>query len=155
MRIIEITKLFKLPKEIKRVKNNQNLTIKQMNARRNFRKHTAMRQTSFAQIPPSAELPIAVKALSEMPEPTIEKSFKVSYNMGRVRRWKKMLNKRNEKNKTEKEIEYEEMRKLGEQAGIVDLMSLYGEYQKWMRISMQYLKEMDVKFTFSTTDSTS
>jgi len=47
------------------------------------------------------------------------------------------------------------MRKLGENAGIEDLMSLYGEYQKWMQISMQYLKEMDVKFTFSTTDSTS
>jgi len=52
-------------------------------------------------------------------------------------------------------MEYEEMRKLGEQAGIVDLMSLYGEYQKWMQISMEYLKEMDIKFTFSTTDSTS
>jgi len=65
-----------------------------------------------------------------------------------------IINKR-EKNKTEKEIEYEEMRKLGEKAGIEDLMSLYGEYQKWMQISMQYLKEMDVKFTFSTTDSTS
>ena len=65
-----------------------------------------------------------------------------------------MANKLKEK-KTEKEIEYEEMRKLGENAGIEDLMSLYGEYQKWMQISMQYLKEMDVKFTFSTTDSTS
>ncbi|MCW7074490.1 MAG: hypothetical protein OCU24_01375 [Candidatus Methanospirare jalkutatii] len=66
-----------------------------------------------------------------------------------------MINKREEKNKTEEEIEYEEMRKLGENAGIEDLMSLYGEYQKWMQISTQYLKEMDVKFTFSTTDSTS
>ena len=66
-----------------------------------------------------------------------------------------MINKREEKNKTEEEIEYEEMRKLGENAGIEDLMSLYGEYQKWMQISTLYLKEMDVKFTFSTTDSTS
>ncbi len=66
-----------------------------------------------------------------------------------------MTNKRNEGNKTEKEMEYEEMRKLGKEAGIEDLMFLYGEYQKWMQISMQYLKEMDVKFTFSTTDSTS
>ncbi len=66
-----------------------------------------------------------------------------------------MTNKRNERNKTEKETEYKEMRKLGEQAGIEDLMALYGEYQKWMQISMQYLKEMDVKFTFSTTDNTS
>ena len=66
-----------------------------------------------------------------------------------------MANKRNEKNKSEKEREYEEMKKLGEEAGIEDLMSLYGEYQKWMQISMQYLKETDMKFTFSTTDSTS
>ena len=66
-----------------------------------------------------------------------------------------MINNKREKNKTEKEIEYEEMRKLGEKAGIEDLISLYGEYQRWMQISMQYLKEMDVKFTFSTTDSTS
>lgn len=65
-----------------------------------------------------------------------------------------MMIKQEEKNKTEKEMEYEEMRKLGENAGIEDLMSLYGEYQKWMQISMQYLKEMDVKFTLSTTDST-
>ena len=66
-----------------------------------------------------------------------------------------MTNKRNEENKTKREIEYKEMRKLGEKAGIEDLMFLYGEYQKWMQISMEYLKEMDVKFTFSTTDSTS
>jgi len=66
----------------------------------------------------------------------------------------KLMIKREEKSKTEKEIEYEEMRKLRENAGIEDLISLYGEYQKWMQISMQYLKEMDVKLTFSTTDST-
>jgi len=75
--------------------------------------------------------------------------------MGRCKEGEKMANKRNEKNKSEKEIEYEEMKKLGEEAGIEDLMSLYGEYQKWMQISMQYLKETDMKFTFSTTDSTS
>jgi len=66
-----------------------------------------------------------------------------------------IINKQKEKIKPEKEREYEEMRKLGKNAGIEDLMSLYGEYQKWMQISTQYLKEMDVKFTFSTTDSTS
>jgi len=66
-----------------------------------------------------------------------------------------MTNKRNERNKTEREMEYKEMRELGEKAGIKDLMLLYEDYQKWMQISMQYLKEMDVKFTFSTTDSTS
>ncbi len=59
---VEITKLFKLRKEIKMFKNNQNLSIKEVNARRNFRKHAAIRQTSFAQIPPSAELRIPAKA---------------------------------------------------------------------------------------------
>ncbi len=61
----------------------------------------------------------------------------------------------NKSNETEKGMEYEEMKKLGEKAGIEDLMALYGEYQKWVQISMQYLKEIDVKFTLSTTDSTS
>ena len=51
--------------------------------------------------------------------------------------------------------EYEKMRALGEKAGIEDLMFLYGEYQKYMQLSMEYLKEMDVKFTFLTTDGTS
>jgi len=71
------------------------------------------------------------------------------------RRYRKVTSKRKRGGKTEKEMEYEEMKRLGEKAGIEDLMSLYGEYQKWMQISMQYLKEMDAKFTFSTTDSTS
>jgi len=57
--------------------------------------------------------------------------------------------------KHEKERELEEMKKIGESAGIEDLMAVYGEYQKLMQLSMQYLKEMDVKFSFSTTDSTS
>jgi len=34
-------------------------------------------------------------------------------------------------------------------------MAVYGENQKLMQIAMQYLGEMGVKFTFSTTDSTS
>ncbi len=61
----------------------------------------------------------------------------------------------NERNKNEREMEYEEMKKLGKQAGIDDLIALYGEYQKWIDISMQYLKEMNMKFTFSVTDNTS
>jgi len=36
-----------------------------MITRRNFRKHAVMRQTSFAQIPPSAELRVAAEALGE------------------------------------------------------------------------------------------
>jgi len=56
---------------------------------------------------------------------------------------------------TEYEKEFEEMKKIGESVGIEDLMAVYGEYQKVMQIAMQYLGEMSVKFTFSTTDSTS
>ncbi len=55
---------------------------------------------------------------------------------------------------TRYERELEDMKKMGESAGIEDLMAVYGEYQKWMQISIQYLKEMDVKFAFSSTDST-
>ena len=55
---------------------------------------------------------------------------------------------------TRHEKELEEMKKMSESAGIEDLMAVYGEYQKLMQISMQYLKEMDIKFTLSTTDST-
>ena len=57
--------------------------------------------------------------------------------------------------KKEKEKEIEEMRKLGESAGIEDLMAVYGEYQRLMQIATQYLKETGPRFTFSITDSTS
>ena len=49
--------------------------------------------------------------------------------------------------------ELEEIKKLEENVGIEDLMAVYGEYQKAMQISAEYLKEMNVKFTFSTTDT--
>ena len=63
-----ITKLFKLQKEIKNLKRTRtyDLFIKEPHSRRNFRKLTAILQTSFAQIPPSAELRIAAEALSEI-----------------------------------------------------------------------------------------
>jgi hypothetical protein len=54
-----------------------------------------------------------------------------------------------------KEKEIEEMKKLGDVAGIEDLMAVYGEYQSLMEIATQYLKETEPKFTFSTTDRTS
>jgi len=60
-----------------------------------------------------------------------------------------------EKAKTEKEKEIEEMKKLGEFAGIEDLMAVYGEYQRLMQLATQYLKEIDPKFAFLTTDNTS
>jgi len=55
----------------------------------------------------------------------------------------------------QKEKEIEEMRKLGESAGIEDLMAVYGEYQRLMQIATHYLKETGPRFTFSITDSTS
>ena len=58
--------------------------------------------------------------------------------------------------KTERlrEKEYNEIKKMGELAGINDLMAVYGEYERAMRISTEYLKEMGPKFTLSTTDNT-
>jgi len=47
------------------------------------------------------------------------------------------------------------MKKLGEFAGIEDLMAVCEEYQGLIQIATQYLKETSPKFTFSTTDSTS
>ena len=63
--------------------------------------------------------------------------------------------KRYEKDKEKKKKEIEEMKKLGEFAGIEDLMAVYGEYQRLMQVATQYLKEIGEKFIFSTTDSTS
>lgn len=57
------------------------------------------------------------------------------------------------KNEKLRKKEYEEMKKMGELPGMDDLMAVYGEYEKLMRISMEYFKEMETKFTLSTTDS--
>ncbi|HDM75207.1 MAG TPA: hypothetical protein ENG51_01910 [Deltaproteobacteria bacterium] len=54
-----------------------------------------------------------------------------------------------------KDNEFNEMKTLGEIAGIEDLMAVYGEYQNLMQIVTAYLKETSPKFLFSTTDSTS
>ena len=48
----------------------------------------------------------------------------------------------------EKEKEIEETRKLGESAGIEDMMAVYGEYQRLAQIATQYLKETGQRFTF-------
>lgn len=69
---IIITKLFKLQKEIKNLKRTKtyDLFIKEPHARRNFWKLTAIRQTSFAQFPPSAELRVpARRAVTFRPTP--------------------------------------------------------------------------------------
>ena len=54
-----------------------------------------------------------------------------------------------------KDNEFDEMKTLGEVAGIEDLMAVYGEYQNLMQIVTTHLKETSPKFLFSTTDSTS
>jgi hypothetical protein len=79
------------------------------------------------------------------------RNARAGYNI--CRRGVRMKN--HEKAKKEKEKEIEEMKKLGESAGIEDLMAVYGEYQRLMQIATQYLKETGPRFTFSTTDSTS
>ena len=54
-----------------------------------------------------------------------------------------------------REEEYKEIKKMGEDVGIFDLMKLYGEYKRIVDMSIEYLQEMSLKFTFSTTDTTS
>ena len=50
--------------------------------------------------------------------------------------------------------EFEEMLKLGENAGIVDLMTVYGQYQDYFNLSREYLEEFNPKFVSTTSDST-
>jgi hypothetical protein len=68
---------------------------------------------------------------------------------------KEMIKMKNYEKAKEREREIEEMKKLGEFAGIEDLMAVCEEYQGLIQIATQYLKETSPKFTFSTTDSTS
>lgn len=51
------------------------------------------------------------------------------------------------------EQEYEDLMKMAENAGISDLMKLYSEYRKLIDMSDKYLQQMNPKFSFSTTDS--
>lgn len=51
------------------------------------------------------------------------------------------------------EQEYEDLIKMAENAGISDLMKLYGEYRKLLDMSDKYLQQMNPTFSFSTTDS--
>jgi len=50
--------------------------------------------------------------------------------------------------------EYDKMKKNGELAGINDLIAVYGEYDKELKISNEYLKELEPKIILSTTDNT-
>jgi hypothetical protein len=51
------------------------------------------------------------------------------------------------------EQEFEELRKLGEKAGVNDLLAIYGDYCKLMQASYEYLEAMDQEFSFSTVDT--
>ncbi|RLF70865.1 hypothetical protein DRN85_07755 [Methanosarcinales archaeon] len=64
-----------------------------------------------------------------------------------------MKDRREEEAKKREEIE--ELKRLAESAGIEDLMAVYEEYQRYMQIASLYLKETGVRYTFSTTDSSS
>ncbi len=54
-----------------------------------------------------------------------------------------------------REKEFEDLRKIAELPGIDDLIAVYGEYEKSMRTSMMYLKEIYPKFISTTTNRTS
>jgi len=58
------------------------------------------------------------------------------------------------KNKELRKKEYSEMKKMGELAGINDLIAVYGEYNKELIISNEYLKELEPKILLSTTNDT-
>jgi hypothetical protein len=58
------------------------------------------------------------------------------------------------KNKELRKKEYDEMKKMGELAGINDLIAVYGEYNKELIISNEYLKELEPKILLSTTNDT-
>ncbi|MFW9880987.1 MAG: hypothetical protein ACFFG0_48615 [Candidatus Thorarchaeota archaeon] len=55
-----------------------------------------------------------------------------------------------------KEIEddYQELLKLGEKAGISELMEVYDQSEENMKITEEYLKEYNGKFFLTTTNST-
>lgn len=52
------------------------------------------------------------------------------------------------------EDEYLELIKLGEKAGISELMEVYEQSEENMKITEKYLREYDGKFFLSTTNST-
>lgn len=65
----------------------------------------------------------------------------------------KDLNKKVQLPKNGIEDEYSQLMKLSENAGISDLMKLYGEYKKLLDLANRYLQQMNQKFVFSTKDS--
>ena len=52
------------------------------------------------------------------------------------------------------EDDYSELIKLGEKAGISELMEVYDQSEEILELSEEYLKEYDAKFFLTTTNST-
>jgi len=50
--------------------------------------------------------------------------------------------------------EFEELIKLGEKAGISELMEVYGNFQEYIDASAEYFELFEPKFLLSTTDFT-
>lgn len=50
--------------------------------------------------------------------------------------------------------EFEDLLKLGENAGIEDLIMVYGHYEEIFNQSKEYLDEFDPKYISTTSDST-
>ncbi|GAH47642.1 unnamed protein product, partial [marine sediment metagenome] len=50
--------------------------------------------------------------------------------------------------------EFEELIKLGEKAGISELMEVYGNFQEYIDASAEYFELFEPKFSLSTTDFT-
>ncbi len=74
---MKITRLFQHQEERKQFKTGKKLKTNKLYARRNFRKLAVMRQTSFAQIPPSAELRIAAATLSKIRLGTVKMEVRI------------------------------------------------------------------------------
>jgi hypothetical protein len=49
--------------------------------------------------------------------------------------------------------EYETLKKLGEKAGVTDVLKVYGDYRKLIEASYKYLEAMDREFSFSAVDT--
>lgn len=50
------------------------------------------------------------------------------------------------------ELEYEELRKMAEKAGIADLAKIYGRYKELLAMSYRYLEVLNPKYSATTLD---
>jgi len=50
------------------------------------------------------------------------------------------------------ELEFEELRKMAEKAGVADLAKLHGKYKELLAMSYRYLEVLNPKYAASTLD---